>query len=124
MHNKVFNTCSVILFFLVLHCPAQAQVINNKPDTFFLAKKKGLFGRFGKMISTNDPSSEPVKVENQYLKFKGKIIRYIDIIRLGFDRNINDTNEVKRNFGMDVANKITFHLIGVIDIPVETQPEY
>ena len=102
MHNKVIHTFTVILFFLVMASPVYAQ--HNKPDTFFLAKKKGLLGRFGKMISTNGPLSEPVKVENQFLKFKGKIIRYIDIVRLGFERNINDTDEVKKNFGISVAN--------------------
>ena len=102
MLNKVIHTFTVILFFLVMASPVYAQ--HNKPDTFFLAKKKGLLGRFGKMISTNGPLSEPVKVENQFLKFKGKIIRYIDIVRLGFERNINDTDEVKKNFGISVAN--------------------
>ena len=107
MHNKVFYTCTVILLFLGLLNPVLAQQKNVKPDTFFLAKKKGIFGRFGKMISSNDPLSEPAKVENHFLKFKGKIIRYIDIVRLGFDRNINDTDEVKNNFWISLANR--FH---------------
>lgn len=74
-------------------------------DTFFLAKKRGLLGKLGKSI-TSTPSTEPVKVVNPFLQYKGKIIRHIDFLPLGFDRNINDTTQIKNNFGTRVANKL------------------
>ncbi len=86
---------------------AVAQNETNKPDTFFLAKKKGLLGRLGKSISTTPPEEAPQKVANQFLKYKGKIIRSIELVRLGFQRNIYDTNKVKYDLGVRLAN--TFH---------------
>ncbi len=86
---------------------AVAQVETNKPDTFFLAKKKGLLGRLGKSIATNPPDEAPQRVENPFLKYKGKIIRSVELVRLSFQRNIYDTNLVKYNLGVRLAN--AFH---------------
>ena len=107
MQHKRFYRFSCALIFLLIQVAAHAQQNTNKPDTFFLAKKKGLIGRFGKSISNSTPDIQPEKVENQFLKFKGKFIRYIDIVRLGFEYNIYDTNQVKDNFGIRVAQR--FH---------------
>jgi hypothetical protein len=86
-------------FALVLNCkPVAAQVSPVKPDTFFLAKKKGLLGRLGKSLSTTPPDEAPVKVENPFLKFKGKIIRRVQTVALGFEYDIDDTTEIKKNF--------------------------
>lgn len=106
MHNKVCYTGTIILIFLVIQLPLLAQHNKVKPDTFFLAKKKGLLGRFGKMISISSPDIEPMKLENQYLRFKGKIIREIDLISLGFESSINDTNSVRNNFGIKIASRL------------------
>src|SRR6185436_624990 len=105
MQKKVRYIFPALLFFSLAQLPVFAQH-QEKPDTFFLAKKKGILGRFGKMISTSSPEIEPVKVENQYLKFKGKIIRNINLISLGFESSINDTNTVKSNFAIDLASRI------------------
>ena len=78
-----------------------------KNDTFFLAKKKGLLGRFGKSISHTLPDEAPVKIENPFLKYKGKIIRSIESIQLGFQYDIDDTTRIKNDFGVRVAK--TFH---------------
>lgn len=78
-----------------------------KNDTFFLAKKKGLLGRFGKSISHTPPDEAPVKIENPFLKYKGKIIRSIESIQLGFQYDIDDTTRIKNDFGVRVAK--TFH---------------
>lgn len=86
---------------------AVAQVETNKDDTFFLAKKKGLLGRLGKSLATNPPDEAPQRVENPFLKYKGKIIRSVELVRLSFQRNIYDTNLVKYNLGVRLAN--TFH---------------
>ncbi len=107
MQKKVGYTCAALLFFSLLQFSAFAQHNKEKTDTFFLAKKKGLLGRLGKMVSTSSPEIEPVKVENKFLKFKGKIIRNINIIRLGFESSINDTIDVKNSFGIDLASR--FH---------------
>lgn len=72
-------------------------------DTFFLAKKKGLLGRFGKSISQTPTDDSPVKVENTFLKYKGKIIRSIDAVRLGFEYDINDTTRIKHNAGITLG---------------------
>ncbi len=106
MQHKGAYKFSCTLIFLLIQLAVHAQQNPNKPDTFFLAKKKGLLGRFGKSISTSTPDIEPQKVENQFLKFKGKFIRYIDIVRLGFEYNIYDTTQVKDNFGIRVARRL------------------
>lgn len=100
----------IYIFFgcvLIVNSIAVAQVETNKADTFFLAKKKGLLGRLGKSIATNPPEEAPQRVENPFLKYKGKIIRSVELVRLSFQRNIYDTNLVKYNLGVRLAN--TFH---------------
>ncbi len=77
-------------------------------DTFFLVKKKGLLGKLGKSISTSSTEdSVPVEKINPYVKYIGKVIRHIKIVRLGFERDINDTARYHNNFGTIVAN--AFH---------------
>ena len=106
MQKKLRYICPPLLFLFVVQLSAFAQH-NEKNDTFFLAKKKGILGKLGKMISTSSPGIEPVKVENQYVKFKGKIIRNVNIIRLGFESSINDTSTLKNSFGVNFAKR--FH---------------
>ena len=101
-HKVIFNF--LILFFLsFIYLSSTGQKVPEKQDTFFLAKKKGLLGRLGKSLSISPPDIIPQKVENQFLKFKGKVIRYIDQVNLGFESNINDTFKVKRNLGTKIA---------------------
>lgn len=102
----------ILLLFFFLNGYAvnaiMAQQNNPVQDTFFLAKKKGLLGRLGRSVSTSNTQDQvPQKVENQFLKFKGKIIRSLEVLQLSFQRNINDTNEVKYNLGVRIAN--VFH---------------
>ncbi len=82
-----------------------AQAIDER-DTFFLAKKKGLLGKLGKSISRSIPPLEPVRIVNPFTAFKGKTIRNIDIMPLGFNRNIHDTDIVKKSFGIRIANAL------------------
>ena len=91
----IFSFFSSLLF---------AQEGKEKKDTFFLAKKSGLLGKLGKSISTDPLSSDPVKVVNPFIIHTGKIIRNIEILRMGFERSINDTTLIKNNFGAIVAN--------------------
>ena len=92
----------------IMHLNAVAQEPgSSRQDTFFLAKKKGLLGRLGKSISTFTPDEAPQKIENQFLQYKGKVIRSIQLIRIGFECSIYDTCDSKNNFGIRMAN--TFH---------------
>ena len=75
-------------------------------DTFFLARKKGLFGRLGRSIST-DENYLPVKTVNPFLRFAGKKIHSIDVEGLGFDKSITDTT-VEKSFFLKVANKLHY----------------
>ena len=99
----------LLYIFLVCNLPycAFAQEQGKNQDTFFLAKKKGLLGRLGKSISTYKPDEPPQKIENQFLKYKGKIIRNVQLVRLGFECSIYDTCDIKNNFGIRMAN--AFH---------------
>ena len=95
-------------FIVVLPATVQSQVPNNRSDTFFLAKKKGLLGRFGKSISRNNPPDDPPeKLVNRYLAFKDKTIRSVILARLDFGYNVYDTTEVHSTFGTRIASK--FH---------------
>lgn len=98
----------LLIFSLAIVQHTFAQQADPGQDTFFLAKKKGLWGKLGKSISTNAPPEEPPqKIENPLLKYKGKIIRSVQLIRLGFECSIYDTCNIKNNFGIRMAN--AFH---------------
>ncbi len=96
------------LYIITMCCLATLKLYAQQPvqkdDTFFLAKKKGLLGRLGRSISTTPPDETPQKIENPFLKYRGKIIRSVEIMRLGFQRNIYDTALVKYNLGIRLAN--------------------
>ena len=98
MRKLLFLLC--FLFFIVPAIKAQVEEVK---DTFFLAKKKGVLGKLGKSISTG-PVTVPVKTVNPYKKYFGKKIRTIEISPLSFNENINDTNLVKNNLAIKIAN--------------------
>ena len=100
----IFIILSVFIFF---YKSVAAQITPQQTDTFFLAKKKGLLGRFGQSISTTPPDEAPVKVVNLFLKYKGKVIRSIETVILGFEYNMNDTTELKKNIGVTIGK--VFH---------------
>jgi hypothetical protein len=103
MINKVFYKAVLSIIFLLLYHSIAAQ---QQTDTFFLSKKKGLLGWLAKTISTTAPDERPVKLENPFLKYKGKIIRSIETISLSFEYDFNDTNKVKKNFGVTVGKML------------------
>ena len=99
-----------LYFFLamfLLTVDAAAQIGDSNKDTFFLAKKRGLLGKLGKSLATNAPEDAPQKIANQYLQFKGKLIRNIEVVSVGFQCSIYDTNLVKYNLGIRLEN--VFH---------------
>lgn len=103
MIKNIRYICIFFPAFILFHKSVAAQSNPKQADTFFLAKKPGLLGRFGQRISTTPPDDAPVKVVNLFLKYKGKIIRSIETVRLGFEYDINDTNNVSSNFGISIA---------------------
>jgi hypothetical protein len=95
MYKPIRFVVLVTGFVFAMQKQLAAQEPVNKKDTFFLAKKTGLLGRLGKSIATSGVDEVPQKIENQFLQYKGKIIRSIQLQSLGFERNIYDTNLVK-----------------------------
>lgn len=88
-----------------------AQVTESADTVFFLAKKKGLLGRLGRALSVNNP--EPVlpgdgviKNEEMFNPYRGKIIRNIGVQKISFNRSINDTTRVIKNFFTNVGDAL------------------
>lgn len=88
-----------------------AQVTEPADTVFFLAKKKGLLGRLGRALSVNNP--EPVlpgdgviKNEEMFNPYRGKIIRNIGVQKISFNRSINDTTRVIKNFFTNVGDAL------------------
>ncbi len=87
---------------------AMAQLKTNT-DTFFLAKKNGLWGKLGKSISVSGEIPVSIeatvkKNEDNFSRFKGKIIHSIHVQKLDFNSSINDTSSNKHNFFNDLGN--------------------
>lgn len=75
------------------HPPAAAN------DSFFLLKSKGLLGRLAKSITTDTASHDAnvQRIDKLYDKYKGRIIRHIEIRRVDFGVPINDTTRSFKN---------------------------
>lgn len=102
------NLYIFILFstFILFCFTVPGQQTPDKSDTFFLAKKKGILGRFGKSISRSIADEAPAKIENPFLKYKGKIIRSIETIRLGFEYKMDDTTQVKNSLAVRAGRRL------------------
>ena len=94
------------LMCILFSCFLFAQDVPQLSDTFFLAKKKGLMGKLGKAISIDGVEPIDVVVVNPYLIYQGKIIKKIRVMRLGFERDINDTTKYNNKFGVIVARAV------------------
>lgn len=103
--NIVFNV-SFFLFFAVVFFPIHTHAQEKGLDTFFLARKKGIIGKLGRSISGYDIPDIPVKTVNPFLRFSGKKIQSISIVRLGFDQNLNDTVTSKSKFFVRLADHL------------------
>jgi hypothetical protein len=87
---------------LTLYCgvsiDARAQRQTLADTVFFLANKKGLLGKIGRSLSVNNPdpilpADGPEKNEAAFIQYRGKLIRYIFIQKIGFDKSVNDTGK-------------------------------
>ena len=96
----IFSIC--VLFSNI----AFAQDGAAQADTFFLAKKKGLMGKLGKAIAIDGIEPVDVVIINPYLIHAGKTIKKIRVLRLGFERDINDTTKYNNKFGVIVARAV------------------
>ena len=90
---------------------AQTDTLEFVYDTFFLSKKKGLFGDLGRSISADPPKPEltkngTIKNDLPYNRYKGFTINKVYIIRLDFNQDINDTTHQKRNLGVRIADAL------------------
>lgn len=99
------------LYIFILTCCLQissfvSAQVTGKEDTFFLARKKGLWGKLGRSITTTPESEPPVKIADPYEKFRGRIIRSVEIHTLGFNQNLDDTTIVKDNLALRIANRV------------------
>ncbi len=103
------TTFNIVLFLVIVNLlPNLMLAQNNQQDTvFFLANKKGLLGKIGKSVSisnlpNNLPKNGTIKNEDEFLPYKGKIIRKIIIQKLGFNKSVYDTS----NNNISFFNKI------------------
>lgn len=109
-HIRVTMKIACLLALCIANVPAQAQKEEPADTVFFLAHKKGLLGKIGRSLSVNNPDpvveEGAVKNETVFNPYKGKIIRNIVIEKLGFNRSVNDTTKVTRNFFNDMGNAL------------------
>lgn len=101
--NKLFFVFSLSFLFFNLF-PILLLAQNNEQDSvFFLANKKGILGKIGKSVSVSNlpsalPGSGTIKNEDEFLPFKGKIIRNIIIQKIGFNKSVHDTANDNTSF--------------------------
>ncbi|RYD76678.1 MAG: hypothetical protein EOP53_14285 [Sphingobacteriales bacterium] len=97
----------VIFIFTASSFSAFAQQkTEEKKDSFFLAKKKGILGRIGRSISRKDAPVVPELTVDAFKQFHGKIIRHIIIKPVPFNYALGDSVPLKNNFPTKVANAL------------------
>lgn len=89
----VFILLLVVLNFIPCLLLSQKK---QQDSIFFLANKKGLLGKIGKSVSVSNlpvalPEDGAIKNEDDFLQYKGKIIRNIFIQKIGFNKSVYDT---------------------------------
>jgi hypothetical protein len=90
-------------FMLILCIPrAFAQQPDStdvtKNDSFFLLKKKGLLGKLARSIAADTIKDDNlVRIDYLYRRYRGRVIRNIEIRRLDFGVPINDTSQSFKN---------------------------
>jgi hypothetical protein len=99
-----------LLITVFIPMMASGQTKDNS-DSFFLAKKKGIWGKIGKSISISSKVQPTIeegvkKNEASFVKFKGKLIRTIIVQKLNFNGAVNDTSKTSKNFFSDIGNKL------------------
>ncbi|HLA53484.1 MAG TPA: hypothetical protein VK618_09280 [Flavitalea sp.] len=109
------HTCSIpalsglLLIFLLGSSELQAQkdtLEQNAKDTFFLLRYKGILGKLGRSIIRDTAAPDPnlQRIDKIYERFRGRIIRRIDVNRLDFGVPLNDTSKSFKNTLTRVAD--------------------
>ncbi|RYY49054.1 MAG: hypothetical protein EOO06_08235 [Chitinophagaceae bacterium] len=99
----------ILLFLCFMSCAGTCfsqKKTEEKKDSFFLAKKKGILGKIGRSISRKDEPVVPISTSGSYKKYHGKIIRHIVIKPVGFNYAMGDTTPLKNSFAEKVANSL------------------
>ena len=93
----------LLLFFFMPVC-AVAQVDENDTadvpatDSFFLLKSKGLVGKLARsIVHDTTPNQNLVRIDQLYRRYRGRVIRNIDIVRVAFGVPITDTSKSFKN---------------------------
>lgn len=98
---------TILLTILLIAGGAGAQIVEDSRDTFFLAKKKGVLGKLGRSISkTSVTSVVPLNSAERFSAYKGKIIRFIETVPVGFNQNLNDTTIISSKPLTRLASRI------------------
>lgn len=105
MPNKPLFIFLIVFAICVSAGDIYAQVVQPS-DTISPKRKRRLMGMLLKTISRSSEEIVPVKTVNPFLKVKGRVIRSITVIALGFDRNLRDTTFYRKNFITNVANAV------------------
>lgn len=108
--KTIFFLLIVLLAGMVLPSFVYAQTKENT-DSFFLAKRKGIWGKIGKTVSVSSKDQPSIedgikKNEASFIQFKGKVIRTIIVQKLNFNGTVNDTAKINNNFFNDLGNKL------------------
>jgi hypothetical protein len=103
--------CLLYLQLLIGTNVLLAQDKTLSDTVFFLANKKGIWGKIGKGLSVNNPEpvfpvNGAVKNQNAFEAYRGKAIRYIFIQKQNFERSVNDTNRVVRNIFNSIGDAL------------------
>lgn len=80
-----------------------------KIDTFFLAKKSGLLGKIGRLVSIDTPSDTigaTINNVDPYLMYKDKPINSVEITNITFGGSVNDTSTVRKSFFLRLADNL------------------
>jgi len=99
----------ISIFFtgLCLAASAQTDSSANKEDSFFLLKSPGLLGKLARNMVADTSDNETALLQRndrKYLRYRGKIIRNIELHSLPFGTPITDTSKRFTNSLINLAD--------------------
>lgn len=117
MEKSLWMLLLCVLFTLALNSPLQAQkdstvvrkddtIVVPKNDTFFLMRYKGLLGKLAKtiIVDTTAPPPDLQRNDRDFQRYRGRIIRNIQVHRVEFGTPINDTAKSFKNALVNLAD--------------------
>ncbi len=113
--NRGYLNLLTVLFILINYssfCQQQPEKLaNNKVDSFYQLKYKGLLGKIAQTIvvdSTDDGSGDQQRLDRKFQRHRNKIIRNIIVKRLPFGTPIQDTSKSFTSVLTDMANYLHY----------------